>query len=300
VKRVLMVLAICLVFFGITSFPSTVLAKRPDPSPTPPPINTIPGLCMFYYGGFDAGGVTLKRITSAKPEMIVTETPGGTYGTPCPIEELHKAGIKVYSYVAVGYLRGYIWDPQSPDRNSYTDIMADKTGFLAKVAEEGCDGVFFDESLFNLLEKGPADSDRGGTNSWAGKTMAEPIERAHDLHLKVMLGLGSPDFHTNLLDTNTYGFKAADFILSEEWYAGRAPKLGEIGAKWAGFEDNDGKDHTSQCIVIGYSVGNAKKAFGYTNTAWSYHFRGAYQSNGLGTLASWFEDYISSLRNTGR
>jgi hypothetical protein len=296
-KKALAVLAICLIVLGLTAISSPAQAKWPIPSPNPG--EPISGLCMFYYGGFDTDGVTLQRITKARPEILVTETPGGTYGTPCPIEELHKAGIQVYSYVAVGYLREYIWDG-SPDRNSYTDIMANRTGFLAKVAREDCDGVFFDESLFNLLEKGPAKSDRGGTNSWAGKTMAEPIEKAHDLGLKVMLGLGSPDFHTNLLDKKKYGCKAADYILSEEWYKGRAPKLGEIGARWEGFMDNDGLNHTSQCIVIDYGVSNAKKAFENTKTAWSYHFFGAYQSNGLGELASWFENYVSLLRTLKR
>jgi len=72
--------------------------------------------------------------------------------------------------------------------------------------------------------------------------MADPIAKAHSMGLKVMLGLGSPDFHTNLIDRN-YG---ADYILSEEWFMGRAPMQGLIGVKLAGFEDNDGVDHTSQ------------------------------------------------------
>jgi len=43
-----------------------------------------------------------------------------------------------------------------------------------------------------------------------------------------------------------------------------------------------------------------KKAFEYTKTAWLNHFGGANQSKGTGTLASWFEDYITLLRTIKR
>jgi hypothetical protein len=292
-KKILAAVVLGLVIVGMIATPAFAKKKPPIPPPTPVEHGIIDGLCMFYYGAWSETAYDL--ITKARPEILVAETPGGTYGTQCNVNRLQSVGIGVFSYVAVGYLKEYIWDPQNPDPNTYNDIMGEN-GFLEEVAAEGCKGVFLDESPYDRASA-PELNWSGGSNSWwnviddgAGgldpANIGDVIAKAHSLGLKVMLGLGSPEIdldhsYRSLFDPDGSN-DSADYILSEEWYDGRVPQQGEVG-------------HADQCIVIGHRANSAGKAAALTEAAWGNGFYGAYQCKSYGELAPWFVDYINLL-----
>jgi hypothetical protein len=225
----------------------------------------VPGLCEFYYGGYDA--TQTQRILNAKPQFLVTETPGGSYGTYCPVSQIQDAGIKVFSYVHVGYCSDYHWHGDTSD-DSYAGVMA----FIDKVADEKCYGIFIDESPYSLTS-GMSQSVLP-TGTWTGKSLNDAIVKAHNRGLAVMLGIGSLGFNRDLW--------AADYILSDENYTGRSPGTEELG-------------YESRCIVIGAGVRDATRAVTYTKNAWANGFGFAYECNSYGSMASWFESYISQL-----
>lgn len=227
----------------------------------------VQGLCEFYYGGYDTAQT--QRILNAKPQFLVTETPGGSYGTYCPVSQIQDAGIKVFSYVHVGYCSDYHWHGDTSD-DSYSGVMA----FIDTVADDkdNCYGIFFDESPYSLYT-GMSQSVLP-TGTWAGHSLKDAIDKAHNRGLVVMLGIGSLGFSTDLW--------AADYILSDENYTGRSP-----GEEEKGYE--------SRCVVIGAGVKDATKAVTYTKNAWANGFGFAYECSSYGSMASWFESYISKL-----
>jgi hypothetical protein len=220
------------------------------------------GICEFYYGGYSATSV--QRIVNAKPQFLVVETPAGMYHTSNPIKPYVNAGIKVFSYVAVGYCKEYMWQGEVVDK-TYNTIMS----LIDAVAAEGNYGVFFDESTADLYTP--------GQKSWSGHTVKDAIDRAHSRGLSVMLGIGSLGFSRNLW--------AADYILSDENYVNRSPGAEEIG-------------YESRCVVIGQSARSASTAVTRTNTAWSKGFGYTYQCDTYGSMSSWFESYISQVTQT--
>ena len=225
-------------------------------------------ICEFYYGSFTS--TATQRILNTLPEMLVANTPGGSYDYHCPVATLQNAGIKVFSYVSTGLLREYKWDSTSPP-NDHDTVMAE----IRSVAAEGCYGVFLDEAL--------NDANKEGSYSWAGHTMRDITNLAHNLGLKVMFGLGGYYFDNNL-------YEIADYILSDEWYGEngtyRSPQRGEVL-------------HPERCIVIGYDgVTSATVAAARTNAALSKGFGYAYHTVGLSTMSSWFEDYMSRVNQT--
>jgi hypothetical protein len=225
----------------------------------------VQGLCEFYYGGYDTAQT--QRILNAKPQFLVTETPGGSYGTYCPVDTIQANGTKIFSYVHVGYCSDYHWRGDTSD-DSYSGVM----GFIDTVDTEGCYGIFFDESPYSLYT-GMSQS-VSPTGTWAGHSLKEAIDKAHKKGLKVMLGIGSLGFSADLW--------AADYILSDENYTGRMPGTEELG-------------HESNCVVIGAGVREATRAVTYTKNAWTNGFGFAYQCNSYGSMSSWFESYISKL-----
>jgi hypothetical protein len=226
----------------------------------------VRGVCEFYYGGHSTTQV--NRIVAAKPEFLVVETPNGMFHTNSPVATYKAAGIKVFSYVAVSYCSDWQYTPSSPVPSDYNSVMA----FVDAVADEGDDGIFFDESPFSLYE-GRAGYPPSG--SWTGHTIKEAIDKAHSRGLMVMLGLGDSPRNANLF--------IADYVLSDERYAGRNPASTEA-------------NNLAQCIVIGHNVSNATDAAAYTNTALAKGFRAAYHcdvNTAYGAMPSWFENYMA-------
>jgi hypothetical protein len=192
------------------------------------------------------------------------------FHTKSPVATYQAAGIKVFSYVAVGYCADWQYTPSNPVPSDYKSVMA----FIDAVANEGDDGIFFDESPFDLYAGRTGYSPSG---SWTGHTIKEAIDKAHSRGLMVMLGLGDPPRNTNLF--------LADYVLSDEQYAGRNPASTEA-------------NNLAQCIVIGHNVSNATAAAAYTNTALAKGFRAAYHCTSYGAMSSWFENYMALVNET--
>ncbi len=255
------------------------------------PSNLTPE-CMYYYGGFNA--TVKQRLISTLPRFVVLNTPGGSYKglisspTPSDIAELKAAGIKVLSYISTGNMVNFQYASDSPPNN-----RAFVRGCIETVAAEGCDGIFFDEGGIgnwrDVLNRWTGThADRyyqapdidmyGNPNSWAGYTIEDYASYTHSFGMIAVLGT---DFNEpQYLIQNV--FQIFDYILTDENYTNRAPEGSEIG-------------YASQCWVIGYGQTSASTAAQYTNNALNQGFGAAYHCASYGTLASWYENYVSLL-----
>jgi hypothetical protein len=245
-------------------------------------------VCIYYYGGFDS--TVKQRLIATAPEFVVLNTPGGSYKglishpTPSDIAELKAAGIKVLSYISTGNLVHFKYATDSPPND-----RAFVRGCIATVAAEGCDGIFFDEGGVGYH---PSHADRyleapdltlyGQPNSWAGYTIEDYASYAHSLGLIAVEGT---DFREpQYLNPNV--FDIFDYVLTDEHYTTRIPDGSEVG-------------HEEKCWVIGYGLTDAVAAADCTNAALSRGFGAAYHCNSYGTLATWYESYISQIVQGG-
>jgi hypothetical protein len=259
-----------------------------------------PGLCEFYYG--DNSVSQIQRIIDAKPEFVVLNTPGGSYGitgnitypTPDVIKQLKDAGIKVLSYIATGFMVEFKYDEPDAPPNTKDFVL----GCVDNITKEGCDGVFFDEATVGYWRVNgehtdadwPAPStiilrDSKGNwynsdvpNTWAGLTMRYYTDYAHSKGVLAVAGVDATNYNLNM-------YEAFDYVLSDEGYTTRGPQGSEIG-------------YENQCWVIAGGVKSASKAASYTNTALDKGFRAAYHCSSYGSMATWFESYISQLSST--
>lgn len=257
------------------------------------------GVCVFYYGAWN--GTVKARFIAAPPEFLVLNTPGGSYKAvitepiPADIADLQAAGIKVLSYVSTGGLVGFIYAADSPPNNR-TFVR----GCIDTVSAEGCDGIFFDEGGVGTVKSPPdgtytpchADKDlaapaidcNGNANSWSGFTIQDYLDYAQTKGLIRVLGTDYRE--AAYLDQDV--FTITDYIMTDEGYPladGRvdgAPQWQEIG-----YED--------QCWVISGSVADATTGAAYTQAALDNGFDAAYHCVNYGTLAVWYETYLSLL-----
>jgi hypothetical protein len=254
---------------------------------------------LFYYGGWSDS--IQARIKAALPAWVVLNTHAGPYAPSRPnaadIASLKASGIKVFSYIPTGGLRGYKYDSNSPD-NSKVNVLA----WIAAVHAEGCDGVFFDEGGVYSPVSGQTYQDSildatlaspGGINgnakyvyawgnSWAGLTVLAYLNYAKSLGMLTCVGLD--DYRESKLKANIFSY--TDFVLTAEEYTtrevGQAPAGSEIMAR-------------SQCWVLAYD-GSFNAAA--TNNALEYGFGGAYCCESLGSLSSNFEAYMAAVEYT--
>jgi hypothetical protein len=304
-----------LVTVAPTSTPKTTLTPTAAPTsikPTSTPVPTsipnqssvIRGLTMFYYGSNSSS--QLQRIKAAAPEFVVLNTPGGSYKTSAPtpaqIADLKSAGIKVLSYIATGGMRGYRWQGGDASFKTYQFVYDS----IEAVKNEGCNGIYFDEggryepvygqSWHSDTYLDTSLQSQGGVSgyddyfdynvgqTWAGYTIKTGyLDHARNLGLIVVEGID--DNRTSRISENVWS--AVDFVLTAEEYAGRALGGAETG-------------HGNQCWAISYDLSNddsanAQVAANRTKTAWAQGFRGSYNIN-MGTLPSWFEQYITLLK----
>jgi hypothetical protein len=241
----------------------------------------VNGVCEFYYGGHSTTAV--NRIVAANPEFLVINTPAGMYHENTPIQTYINAGIKVFSYIAIGYCAEWQYTPSEPIDNTYATIMS----LIDGVAAEGTYGVFLDEAPYGLYVGG-RNKTGSPSASWRGHNLKEAIDRARSHGLKVMLGRGDPRNDTNLF--------YADYVLTDEWYGStQYPETAYRPDSYSPVYSEVG--HLSQCIVIGGAmnerVTNANMAAKRTNTALAKGFRAAYHCASYGSMSSWFENYIA-------
>ena len=277
--------------------PLTPPGPGPEPAPVPPPPPSPAGgfgkrLMVFYYGRFD---LTFKnRILNSPPEFLVLETPGGSYHRAAPskaeiLELQQAAGIKVLSYIPTGNMVGYKYNSDSPpnDRAYVRQAIKD-------VSAEGCAGAFFDEggvgnwrypgglysgSFMDMDLAAPALDINGQPNSWAGYTMRDWIDLAHQLGLYVVSGNASSD--PRYTKQNAFDVLDQFFIRETTAVPWSAPIGMEVG-------------NESKCCALSYGD-TLESAVRYSKDALAAGFRSVYAHINNGTLPPWYEDYYNEV-----
>jgi hypothetical protein len=216
----------------------------PDPTPTPTPTPVQSGKLAMIFYGWH-DAVIDQQILAARPDILIDNTPGGYWHANCNPQTFQSHGIQVFSYIFSNY-------DNQPAALNETLIDA--------IAAEGTYGVFIDEC-----------------NTIATTALASLCNYAHRRGLKVIVNPGFQPFNDSL-------YQIADYVLTDEHYAGRTPSSIE-------------SSHLSQTIVVGWNpVLTVQQAVQYTQEAWAFGFAYTWQEQEeYVNLPTWLSTYISLL-----
>jgi hypothetical protein len=204
----------------------------------------VSGLAIVYYEWHNA--TQDARLLAALPEFLIDNTPAGLWHSNCDSAKFQAVGIHVFSYITCSY--------GTYDLNT-------NLAYIDAIAAEGTYGVFADEASLSATAYNQALYDRCQAKG-----------------LKLILNPGS----TEGLNADIY--TAADFVMTDEQYAGRAPVAIEAA-------------NLAQTIVIGTGCTTASQAATRTQAAWANGFAYSWHelSAKYASLPDYFEDYLTLL-----
>lgn len=170
----------------------TPITPTPTPPTPPSPVSGMHALAMVYYGQHNS--TVDAQILSAKPAILIDNTPAGLWKGNCNSATFQNAGITVFSYIYYNY-----------DKTSTQSGMSLNEGLIKAIAAEGTKGVFID-----------------CTNPVADPDLTTLCAYAHSLGLLVIVNPGESPADESL-------YAIADYVMVSEAYTNQVPTSTEQG-----------------------------------------------------------------------